>query len=145
MTTNAAKPISIPLILKPTKPVRATKIDHQTTDEQILREIGARLTALRLEHNLTQAGLAAQASVSKRTIERLEGGVVAAQLSGFLRVCRALGLMERIDAFIPEPAVSPIAQLKMRGKVRQRASGKRALTRDVLREESKWTWGDEKP
>ena len=121
------------------------KLKPQTTDEQVLREIGGRLAALRLERDLTQAGLATQAGVSKRTIERLEAGAVATQLSGFLRVCRVLGLMDRLDLFIPEPAPSPIAQLKMRGKVRQRASGTRAARQNVLREESTWTWGDDKP
>jgi len=114
------------------------KITENITDESVLRELGERLTAVRLERNLTQAALAEQAGVSKRTVERLESGQVATQLSGFLRVCRTLGLLERFDALVPEPLPSPIAQLKLQGKKRRRASGKRAAARTP----GNWTWGE---
>ena len=113
------------------------KITSNTTDAVILAELGGRLARARLDGNMTQAGLAQQAGVSKRTVERLESGAVATQLSGFIRVCRALGMLERIGAFIPEPAPSPIAQLKMQGRKRRRASA--AITKLSSR---KWTWGD---
>jgi transcriptional regulator with XRE-family HTH domain len=113
-------------------------IAAQLTDEAILRELGARLMGARLERNLTQAALAEQAGVSKRTVERLESGQVATQLSGFLRVCRALGLAERFDALIPEPLPSPIPQLKLLGKKRRRASGKKAAASGS----KKGTWGE---
>lgn len=114
------------------------KITTYLTDAGILRELGARLTAARLERNLTQAVLAEQAGVAKRTVERLESGQVATQLSGFLRVCRALGVLERFDALIPETAASPIAQLKLQGRKRQRASGRKAAPG----ESKKWTWAE---
>lgn len=100
------------------------------------------MTSARLERNLTQAALAEQAGVSKRTVERLESGEVATQLSGFVRVCRALGLVERLDVFIPEPVPSPIAQLKLQGRKRQRASGKRTALNTAPNNASKWTWGE---
>jgi len=125
------------------------KIDNLTNDDQVLHEIGGRLARARLDKDLTQAGLAELASVSKRTIERLEGGAVGTQLSGFIRVCRALGLIDRLNVLVPEPLPSPIAQLKLMGKVRQRASRKRAMGTDgssaVVREDSPWTWADDKP
>jgi len=113
-------------------------IISQLTDEAILRELGKRLAAARLERNLTQADSAEHAGVSKRTVERLESGEVAAQLSGFIRVCRALGLVERFDTLIPEPMPSPMAQLKLQGRKRRRASGKKA----VADAPKTWTWGD---
>jgi transcriptional regulator with XRE-family HTH domain len=73
----------------------------------------ARLAATRLDQNLTQAALAEEAGVSKRTVERLESGEVAARLSGLVRVWRALGLLERFDALVPASVPSPIAQLKL--------------------------------
>ncbi len=103
------------------------KIESHHTDEAILQELGTRLTAERLRQNLTQAALAEEAGVSKRTVERLESGKVAAQLSGFIRVCRALGLVERFEMLVPQPTISPMTQLKLRGRQRQRASGTRAL------------------
>jgi len=110
----------------------------QISDEGILRELGGRLTGARLERNLTQAALAEAAGVSKRTVERLESGEVATQLSGFVRVCRALGLLERFDTLLPEAMPSPMEQLKSQGRQRRRASRKRAGTETS----KKWTWGE---
>ncbi len=115
------------------------KITAQLTDESILEELGGRLATARLGRNLTQAALADQAGVSKRTVERLESGVVATQLSGFLRICRVLGLVENFESLVPKSASSPIEQLKRQGRRRQRATGKMA----VPAKPGKWTWGDE--
>ena len=115
------------------------KITKQATDDAVLAELGGRLARIRLERNLTQGQLAAQAGVSKRTVERLEAGAVATQLSGFIRVCRVLGVLERLDALVPEPVPSPIAQLKLRGRQRQRAS----VTKAAPASEKKWEWGAE--
>ena len=114
------------------------KITQQLTDQAILRELGQRLATARIESNLTQAALAEQAGVAKRTVERLESGEVATQLSGFLRVCRALGLLERFEAMLPEPVPGPMAQLKQQGRKRQRATGKKARSGKP----KKWTWGE---
>ncbi len=113
-------------------------ITAQLTDQAILQELGARLAQARIELNLTQAALAEQSGVAKRTIERLESGEAATQLSGFLRVCRTLGLLERFELLLPEAPPSPMALLKQQGRRRQRASGppKAAATT------KKWTWGE---
>jgi len=95
---------------------------RETTDDAILRELGARLKQARLAKNLTQAQLATQAGISKRTLERLESGELATQLSAFIRVCRVLGLIENFEALIPETPPSPMAQLRSRGRTRRRAS-----------------------
>jgi len=114
------------------------RITKQATDEAILNELGERLARIRLDRNLTQAQLATQAGVSKRTVERLEAGTVGTQLSGFIRVCRALEVIERFDLLVPEPVPSPVEQLKMAGRKRQRAStGKPAKPSD-----KNWQWGD---
>jgi transcriptional regulator with XRE-family HTH domain len=115
------------------------KIAGQIADEAILRELGARLTTARLEQNLTQAALAEKAGISKRTVERLESGEVATQLSGFVRLCRALGLLERLDALIPDTTPSPMEQLKLQGRKRQRASNRRTGAETS----KKWTWGSQ--
>jgi transcriptional regulator with XRE-family HTH domain len=113
------------------------RITKQATDEAILNELGERLARIRLDRNLTQAQLATQAGVSKRTVERLEAGTVT-QLSGFIRVCRALDVIERFDLLVPEPVPSPVEQLKMAGRKRRRAStGKPAKPSD-----KNWQWGD---
>ena len=124
------------------------KIKENATDDAVLAEIGKRLTQTRLATNLTQAQLAEQAGVSKRTVERLEAGAVATQLSGFIRVCRVLDLLDRFDSLIPESMPSPMAELKLRGKQRQRASGgkgkgkSKALKPAPAPAAKKWTWAD---
>ncbi len=49
-------------------------ISKSQSDEAVLREIGARMARRRLDFQLTQADLAEQAGVSKRTVERIEAG-----------------------------------------------------------------------
>lgn len=115
-------------------------INAQLTDEAVLRELGQRIAALRLARNLTQAALAEEAGVSRRTIIRLESGAVAAQLAAFLRVCRVLGLLDQFDKLVPEPAPSPLAELKLQGRQRQRAS---RTKRPPGIAERKWRWGDD--
>jgi transcriptional regulator with XRE-family HTH domain len=115
------------------------KIAKQATDDAVLSELGSRLAQVRLGRNLTQAHLAEQAGVSKRTVERLESGSVATQLSGFIRVCRVLDLVERFELLVPEQVPSPVDQLRLRGRKRQRASaGRKAEAAPT-----KWQWRNE--
>jgi transcriptional regulator with XRE-family HTH domain len=114
------------------------KITNQMTDQALLQVLGERLARARIDLNLTQAALAEQSGVAKRTIERLESGEAATQLSGFLRVCRTLGLLERFELLLPEPLPSPMAQLKQQGRKRQRASGLKAPLAA-----RKWTWAEQ--
>jgi len=121
------------------------EIAKTSSDETILQELGGRLAQTRLAKNMTQAQLATQAGISKRTIERLESGEVATQLSALIRVCRELDLIDRLDSLVPPPAPSPIAQLKIRGRERRRASGRipPSATGQVSEPgQTPWTWGD---
>ena len=63
----------------------------------------------KLYRQAMQAQLAEQAGLGLRTVQRLELGTAATQLSGFLRMCRVLGLVGRFEALVPEPAASPMA------------------------------------
>src|SRR5271166_2415173 len=114
------------------------KITKQGTDEVVLGELGGRLAKIRLDLNLTQAQLATQAGVSKSTVERLEAGTVGTQLSSFIRLCRVLDVIERFDLLVPKPVPSPVEQLKMAGRKRQRAS----TTKPAKPSAKKWQWGD---
>jgi transcriptional regulator with XRE-family HTH domain len=118
------------------------KITNQATDEALLRELGGRLAQARLEKNLTQAQLAIQAGISKRTVERLEAGKAGTQLSAFVRVCRALELIERLEILVPETAPSPMTQLKLGGRKRRRASAPKAPGAIHESAPGTWTWGD---
>ena len=111
------------------------KIAAHHSDDVVLGEIGARVRRLRLQRNQTQQELADEAGVSKRTVERLEAGR-STQLSSFLRVCRSLGLLERMDGIVPAPLPSPMEALKLQSKGRQCASGRETSPGRG------WTWGD---
>lgn len=117
------------------------RISSELTDDAVLEELGRRLAAARLGRNLTQARLAEEAGVSKRTVERLESGEVASRVSGLVRVCRVLKLLDRLDTLVPAPTLSPVEQLKLASRRRKRASGSR---KTAAREGRPWTWGDER-
>lgn len=114
------------------------KIQSNITSEALLKLIGERLARLRLSKNLTQKKLAEQAGLGLRTVQRLELGLAATQLSGFVRVCQVLGLVERFDVLIPEEQASPIAQLKLQSRKRQRSRSRKNATGAT----KKWTWGE---
>lgn len=114
------------------------KIQSNITSEALLKIIGERLARLRLSKNLTQKKLAEQAGLGLRTVQRLELGLAATQLSGFVQVCQVLGLVERFDVLIPEEQASPIAQLKLQSSKRQRSRSRKTATGAT----KKWTWGE---
>jgi transcriptional regulator with XRE-family HTH domain len=114
------------------------KITMHMNDLAVIGELGQRIAALRIDRNLTQTALAQEAGIARRTLERFETGQGNIQLAGFLRICRVLGLLERLNALIPEHVPGPMAQLKHKGRVRRRATGSRAVK--PIRP---WTWGDE--
>jgi transcriptional regulator with XRE-family HTH domain len=103
------------------------KIEGLLTDEAILVELGGRLAQRRLELQLTQEMLAEQAGVSKRTVERIEAGATA-QTSTLIRLLRVLELLDRLETLVPEAGPRPMDLVKLKGKARKRASGKRKST-----------------
>jgi len=114
------------------------KISDLLTDEAILAEIGERIARRRLDLELTQAALAEQAGIAKRTLERVEAGH-SAQMSSFIRILRVLDALPGLDRMLPEARPGPMDLLKRKGKVRQRASGRRASNEP----KKPWSWGDE--
>lgn len=114
------------------------KISKLIADDAILTELGERLAQRRLSLQLTQADVAEEAGVAKRTIERIEAGH-SAQMSSIIRMLRALDGLPGLDSMISESGPRPMDQVKRKGKVRQRASkrGRSKLSGKP------WTWGDE--
>ena len=113
------------------------KITETLTDESILAEIGKRLSRRRLALQMTQAELAEQAGIGKRTLERVEAGATA-QLSTIIRIFRVLGLLEKLDQILTEPAIRPLEAAARKGKARQRASGRRKPS-----QKQPWTWEED--
>jgi transcriptional regulator with XRE-family HTH domain len=90
------------------------------TTKEILREVGARLQGFRLQQNVTQAELAKTAGVGHATVKRAEAGE-SVRLDTIVKILRALGRVEALDSFLPEPLVSPIQLAEQRERGRQRA------------------------
>ena len=109
------------------------------SDDYITRELGQRLEAERLAQDLTQAQLAAQAGISKRTVERLEAGQ-SSTVANLIRCLRALNQLEGLDALLPEPQPNPVSILKLRGKTRRRARP----PAEAPSAPKPWAWGDER-
>jgi transcriptional regulator with XRE-family HTH domain len=94
------------------------------SDTAVLGEIGWRLQVYRLNLNLSQADVAERAGVSRRTLQKLESGQ-SCTLTLLIRILRALSRLDALDAFLPEPGLSPIQLAKLKGRERQRASRRR--------------------
>lgn len=97
------------------------RVTPELADAAIAQILGARIERYRIEAGLTQAELAEQAGIGKRTLERVEAGR-GAELGTLIRVMRALQALEGFERLLPELPPSPIEQLKLRGKQRQRVS-----------------------
>lgn len=111
---------------------------RDSSDDATLKELGNRIVQYRLNRNLTQGALADEAGVSTRTILRVEHGH-STQTSNLIRILRALHLLENFEALIPEPAISPIQQVKMHGKRRRRASSNPGTSE----QKAPWSWENE--
>ena len=114
------------------------EISRLLADDTILAEIGERVARRRLDLQLTQADVAGQAGISKRTVERIEAGA-SAQMSSVIRILRVLDLLSALDRMIPEAGPRPMDLLKRKGKVRQRASSRRRVDQS----DKPWSWDDE--
>ena len=113
-------------------------IEPLMSDQAILQELGQRLARRRVALGFTQAELAREAGVAKRTLERVEAGE-STQTATLIRILRALHMLEALVAAIPEQGPRPMDLLKLRGKERRRASSKNRQKAD----EADWSWGDE--
>ena len=114
------------------------KLTARSSNEEFLREFGKRIREVRVDMDMTQSEVAKKAGVTSKTIGRIENGEDLA-VSTMLNVLRALGMVQNIDALVPEPTARPsvlIANDKEKQRVRKKASQK-----DSSRQ---WKWGDEK-
>jgi putative transcriptional regulator len=115
--------------------------DITKTDVAWQRDLGARLQAHRLNQNFSQAELAAATGIARKTITNIETGHGGTMLT-LIALLRGLGLINQLDNFLPAPGPSPIQLVRLAGKQRRRASGRRKPA-DALEEgaPNPWTWG----
>jgi transcriptional regulator with XRE-family HTH domain len=95
------------------------RITYDLTDMAVLHEVGERLARRRIDAGLTQAQLAEEAGISKRTVERSEAGH-STDFVMLLRVLRVLKLLDELDQLVPDLPQSPLMLLKGRGRARKR-------------------------
>ncbi|HWS78700.1 MAG TPA: helix-turn-helix domain-containing protein [Thermomonas sp.] len=79
--------------------------------EELASELGDRLRALRLSQALTQATVADKAGISLRALRELEAGRGSTVLT-LVRVLKALGIEQGLQALAPQPTISPMAMLQ---------------------------------
>ncbi|RFA25799.1 hypothetical protein CAI21_18250 [Alkalilimnicola ehrlichii] len=112
------------------------------SDEAVLQLLGERLARYRLNRNQTQANLAHEAGLARRTVSKVENGHVIDSRC-LVRLLRALGLLDRLDLLVPESPVSPLALVEARGRVRERARGYDREGDAGEGNKGAWTWPDE--
>lgn len=101
---------------------------EELSDKAVMALIGERIQRERLNQNMTQAELAERAGLGARTVRSLEAGQKPT-VETLIRALRGLGRLATIDAFLPEPGLSPLQLAKLQGRERQRASGRRSARR----------------
>lgn len=90
--------------------------------------------------HLTQAALARNAGVSKRTIENIENGS-SGQLATLIRILRALDLMDTLNMLVPEQGAKPMELLKQTQQARKRVRGKKEADKKPSKV---WNWQEDK-
>lgn len=105
---------------------------HERSNDLVRAELGTRLRAVRKSRGLNQTQLAERSGLSRPTVSTLERGNEVG-LDSFLCILRALDLIDALDAAVPVPGISPMAELTGRavgGAPRTTVS-------------PGWSWGDE--
>ena len=97
----------------------------EKTPIAIAEELGERLKQARLNRDMTQLEVAERAGVSRKAVLNAEKGI--ARLEILVAVMAVLDLTRQLDLFLPPQDVSPIQLARLKGKARQRASGRRKV------------------
>lgn len=88
----------------------------------VIEELGRRLKVARLNKNISQQEVADKVGVARRTIVEAEKG--NARLDTFVAIMQVLGVADQLNLFLPEQEYSPLQIAKLKGKQRQRGTGK---------------------
>lgn len=113
---------------------RIMRFDITLTPQEIVRELGSRIAAVRLGRNITRAELSQRSGVAERTLARLENGEGNVRLEAFASVCSALALTGRFETLLPNAEQSP-ESIYRNERLRKRARPKK---------KANLVWGDEK-
>jgi putative transcriptional regulator len=97
------------------------------TDQVISASVGKHIQILRLKKNMSLDDVAKEAGISRQTLHLLlnhgKGTLV-----NLISVLRTINELERLSSLLEEIRPSPLQIIRMEGKKRQRASGRRTAT-----------------
>ncbi len=93
--------------------------------EELTLAVGENIRALRLQKNLSQHSLAAQAGVSMTALRHLESGQ-GANLTTLIRIVRALDRQDWLDSLAPKITINPL-HMAASHATRQRARSKKKV------------------
>lgn len=118
------------------------RITPELTDMAVLHELGERLGRRRIDAGLTQAQLAEEAGVSKRTVERIEAGR-STDFAMLLRMLRALELLDSLEQLLPDRGPAPLTLLKGRGRAQKRVRHPRPAAKGTVPKPTPpWKWSE---
>lgn len=108
-------------------------------DVEVLKEIGRRISFLRISAQWKQDELAEKAGISRYALSRLENGAGGMRLESFISVLRSLHILNRLSVVLPEPSLTPIQMHELEKKANKMP--KRVRSSSVKKAVR---WGDEK-
>lgn len=92
---------------------------RRMTDAEVVADLGRRVAEHRVARDMTQSDFADFAGVARSTVQRIERGD-SIQLNSFVKILRAFGRLDGIDALLSPEIVSPIAELERTQRRRMR-------------------------
>lgn len=91
----------------------------ELSDTAIMKNLGSRIKAYRIELGIKQNELADESGVGLSTIGKIENGQPVS-FALIISVLRTLGLLENLELLVPQNKISPLQMLKLQGKQAQR-------------------------
>ena len=102
--------------------------ENPSTIAEIELRIAQAFRQLRLDAAYSQQELADRAGVSRSAVQSLEAGR-GTQLANLIRVLRALGRLDLLDAFTPREGLSPMEVLALQRKAEKQAKQNKRVKR----------------
>lgn len=87
----------------------------ELSDRAILKTLGERIKAYRINNGMKQSEVAAESGVGLTTINKIENGKPVSVLL-LISVLRTLNLLENLSLLVPEPKISPLRLLEIQKK-----------------------------
>jgi transcriptional regulator with XRE-family HTH domain len=97
---------------------------YSLSDREIAENIGEKLRRVRLNANIPRDKLQYISGIHAKTIGDAENGKNITLIT-LIQILRGLNALHLLDLLVEEELVSPVSMAMNRGKVRERASGKR--------------------